>query len=76
MLARRRARKEAAEGEVRAARDRAEVPLSEVSHRVANRLALVASFVNLQKNAVSDRVAKDAPEETQARIRARRGRLV
>ena len=75
MLARRRARKEAAEGEVRA-RDRAEVPLSEVSHRVANRLALVASFVNLQKNAVSDRVAKDAPEETQARIRARRGRLV
>jgi two-component sensor histidine kinase len=75
MLARRRARKEAAEGEVRA-RDRAEVPLSEVSHRVANRLALVASFVNLQKNAVSDRVAKDALEETQARIRARRGRLV
>jgi two-component sensor histidine kinase len=69
MLARRRARKEAAEGEVRA-RDRAEVPLSEVNHRVANR------FVNLQKNAVSDRVAKDALEETQARIRARRGRLV
>jgi two-component sensor histidine kinase len=76
MLARRRARKEAAEGEVRAALDRAEVPLSEVNHRVANRLALVASFVNLQKNAVSDRVAKDALEETQARIRARRGRLV
>jgi two-component sensor histidine kinase len=75
MLARRRARKEAAEGEVRA-RDRAEVPLSEVNQRVANRLALVASFVNLQKNAVSDRVAKDALEETQARIRARRGRLV
>jgi two-component sensor histidine kinase len=74
MLARRRARKEAAEGEVRAARDRAEV--SEVNHRVANRLALVASFVNLQKNAVSDRVAKNALEETQARIRARRGRLV
>jgi Histidine kinase len=62
MLARRRAQKEAAGEEVRAARDRAEALLSEVNHRVVNRLALVASFVNLQQNAVSDRVAKDALE--------------
>jgi two-component sensor histidine kinase/CheY-like chemotaxis protein len=68
--ARLRAQKEAAEEEVRAARDRAEVLLSEVNHRVANSLALVASFVSLQKNAIVDQVAKDALDETQARIYA------
>lgn len=62
--------KEAAEQEVRIARDRAETLLTEVNHRVANSLTLVASFVSLQANAVADEGAKSALEETKARIYA------
>lgn len=63
-----RLQKEAAEREVRAARDRAEVLLSEVNHRVANSLSVVASLVGLQEKMVSDEAARIALGETKARI--------
>lgn len=59
-----------AEREVHEARERAEMLLGEVNHRVANSLAMVAALVGLQSNAVSDAEAKRALSETQARIHA------
>ncbi len=50
------------------ARDRAQVLLSEVNHRVANSLALVSSLVTLQSKALGDATAKKALAETQDRI--------
>jgi len=52
------------------ARDKAEVLLAEVNHRVANSLAMVSSLVRLQSRAMTDKVAQDALMETQARIDA------
>ena len=52
------------------ARDRAEVLLAEVNHRVANSLSIVASLIQLQSNTVKERAAKEALGETQARIYA------
>jgi two-component sensor histidine kinase/CheY-like chemotaxis protein len=59
-----------AEQEVREARDRAELMLREVNHRVANSLAMVASLVRLQASLVSDPGAVAALTETQVRISA------
>lgn len=59
-----------AEQEVREARDRAELMLHEVNHRVANSLSLVASLVRLQASLVTDPNAAAALTETQARIKA------
>ena len=56
--------------EIRRARDRAEAMLREVNHRVGNSLQLVSSFMSLQLRHVSDRAAKDALRESQARIEA------
>ena len=62
--------KEAADLEVREARDRAEMMLKEVNHRVANSLALVAGFARLQSNSVTDPAARVALDEMQVRIQA------
>ena len=62
--------KQAAEEAVREERDRAEMLLREVNHRVGNSLALVAALVRMQSTAVSDPAAVEALKETQARITA------
>jgi two-component sensor histidine kinase len=61
---------EEARRQVEEARDRAETLLHEVNHRVANSLALVSSFVQLQANALTDAAAKQMLKDTQARINA------
>ncbi len=60
-----------AQRQVSEARDRAELLLREVNHRVANSLGLVASVVRLQANALKHQPeAVKALQETQARISA------
>ncbi len=62
--------KAAADLAVIQARDRAELLLREVNHRVANSLAIVAALTNLQRTTVSDPSALRALDEMQARIMA------
>ncbi len=56
--------------ELTVARDRAELLLAEVNHRVANSLALVASMVGLQSRAASSEETRLALTETRSRISA------
>ena len=55
---------------MREARDRAELMLHEINHRIANSLAMVASLVRLQASIISEPGAVAALKETQARIKA------
>jgi two-component sensor histidine kinase len=65
-----RREKAAAEEAVREQRDRAEMLLREVNHRVGNSLTLVAALVRMQAKTLSDPAAVAALNETQARINA------
>jgi two-component sensor histidine kinase len=65
-----RREKEAADREVRAARDHAELMLREVNHRVANSLAIVAALTNMQRSQVTEPSAQRALDEMQGRILA------
>jgi two-component sensor histidine kinase len=61
---------EEAQRQVVEARDRAELLLKEVNHRVANSLAIVSSFVHMQAQAMNDPAAREMMRDTQARIGA------
>ena len=65
-----RREKEAAERAVHEARDRAELLLREVHHRVADSLQLIAALVRIQAATVEDGAARDALVEAQNRINA------
>src|SRR5690606_18665925 len=62
--------KEKADHEIRLGKERAEILLAEVNHRVANSLALVAALIRLQVSSSSNDDVKTALTETQARISA------
>lgn len=56
--------------EMREAKDRAELLMREVYHRVANSLGMVSALVRLQSSALEDRATKAVLEEIQSRIQA------
>ncbi|MBO9098785.1 MULTISPECIES: histidine kinase dimerization/phosphoacceptor domain -containing protein [Rhizobium] len=59
-----------AQAVIRHERDRAELLLSEVNHRIANSLGLVAALIRMQASVTKDQVTIDALQETQIRINA------
>lgn len=59
-----------AEHALREAKDRLEILLAEVNHRIANSLTLISSLTRLQANAIDDPACKAALTETQARVLA------
>lgn len=65
-----RREKERADREIREGKERAELLLSEVNHRVANSLAIVMSLARLQASASTDEGARKALQEIQARVAA------
>lgn len=71
-LARQRlvAEREQSQKDIVAAKERAEMLLAEVNHRVANSLAMIASLATLQSNVVENDAAKIALAEMRARILA------
>jgi two-component sensor histidine kinase len=56
--------------DMRQARDRAEILLNEVNHRVANSLSIIAALVRMQARAHENAAVKTALDEVQARISA------
>jgi len=65
-----RAAKQKADREILIAKERAEILLAEVNHRVANSLALVAALIRMQASSSNEPAVKVALSETQARITA------
>jgi two-component sensor histidine kinase/CheY-like chemotaxis protein len=65
-----RAAKQKADREIVVAKERAEILLAEVNHRVANSLALVAALIRMQASSSHEPAVKAALSETQARISA------
>jgi two-component sensor histidine kinase len=59
-----------AQAVIRQERDRAELLLSEVNHRIGNSLGLVAALIRMQASVTRDQVTIDALQETQIRINA------
>lgn len=55
---------------IREQKDRAELLLAEVNHRIANSLGLVVALIRMQASVTKDRPTIDALHETQLRINA------